>query len=309
MRLENICFYRENTILENISFDFQYNRIYGLIGKSGEGKTTLLKLMSGLLNLDKGSIFLDNDKIVGPNQKLVPGYDEIQLVQQDFNLDLFHTVEENIKGKILSRTKDVQQELIEEMLELVELSHLRNKQSRFLSGGEQQRLSIARAIACEPKVLLLDEPFVHLDQRIKWKILDYLNNLTKSRQILIVIASHDGAELMGFVDMIIHLKDASFKRVDTPKQMFFFPNTIEQAELMGEINRVKIGNKTILFRPVSYHLNKKDIQVSFIGCKNLGNFFRNEFKTKQEETLILYSSQPLTEIKEFGILDAVEENL
>ena len=171
------------------------------------------------------------------------------------NLDPYHTVKENVKEKILHLKKEDQDDLIAELLELVDLDRIKDRQARTLSGGEKQRLAIARALTCEPKVLLLDEPFVHLDQRVRLQIVDYLLQLHKVRKMTLIIVSHDGAELMGLVDKIVHVKEGGIERVADSVSFFYSPNDQEQAQLMGLINKVEIGGSEVLFRPNEYEVN------------------------------------------------------
>ena len=99
IRAENIGVLRDDWVLRNVSFELPEGKLLGIIGDSGAGKTTLLKAISGFLDVVEGEVSLDSKKIIGPTDKLVPGYEEIQLVNQDFELDTFHTVAENIKEK------------------------------------------------------------------------------------------------------------------------------------------------------------------------------------------------------------------
>ncbi len=286
----------DSSVLEDINLTFKSNSIYGVIGKSGSGKTTLLKAIAGLVDFENGEIRFEGKLIFGPKDKLIPGYDEIQLVNQDFGLELHHTVYENVKEKILSRNKDLQVELVDEFLELVELDSIKNRQARVLSGGEQQRLSIARALACEPKVLLLDEPFVHLDQRLRWKILNYLNEVMKSRQMLIVLVSHDGAEIMGFADRVIHIEDKKVVREDSAENVYYFPESKSQAELMGEVNEIQLENKALLFRPNEYSLENPNFNVNFDSSVDIGVTFLNYFYTDNGERILLTGQKEMSTI-------------
>jgi len=286
----------DSSVLEDINLTFKSNSIYGVIGKSGSGKTTLLKAIAGLVDFENGEIRFEGKLIFGPKDKLIPGYDEIQLVNQDFGLELYHTVYENVKEKILSRNKDLQVELVDEFLELVELDSIKNRQARVLSGGEQQRLSIARALACEPKVLLLDEPFVHLDQRLRWKILNYLNEVMKSRQMLIVLVSHDGAEIMGFADRVIHIEDKKVVREDSAENVYYFPESKSQAELMGEVNEIQLENKALLFRPNEYSLENPNFNVNFDSSVDIGVTFLNYFYTDNGERILLTGQKEMSTI-------------
>lgn len=147
LELKGVHLTRSFPVLLDVNLTFDQGRIYGIIGRSGAGKTSLLKLLSGFLDATEGKLFFKGTRLLGPSMKLIPGYDDIQLVNQDFGLDPYHTVEENIREKILSRHKSDQLLLIEEFLDLVELNHLRTQKATALSGGEQQRLALARALA------------------------------------------------------------------------------------------------------------------------------------------------------------------
>ena len=143
----------QRPILLTISLTIKQGEIVGIVGKSGAGKTSLLKIIGGLLDSTSGSVIFEGKKVLGPTNKLVPGHPDIQLVNQDFHLDTYHTVEENIREQILYLPKKERDDLVEELLHILELTEIRNQKAITLSGGEQQRLSIARALACEPKVL------------------------------------------------------------------------------------------------------------------------------------------------------------
>ncbi|HIP31416.1 MAG TPA: ATP-binding cassette domain-containing protein [Crocinitomicaceae bacterium] len=301
IEVKNLGLQRDDWILRGIDFQFLTGKSYGIIGKSGEGKTTFLKLLAGLLDANEGEVLFEGLPLIGPAFKLIPGYDEIQLVNQDFALEPYHSVEQNIKEKILSRHNEVQEDLIEEFLELVELKGIRSRKAHLLSGGEQQRLSIARALACEPKVLLLDEPFVHLDQRLRRKILTYLNELKEVRELLIILVSHDGAEMMGFANEVIHIENSRIERVCSANEMYYSPTSKEQGELMGELNFVFLNGEQVFFRPTSFTLEKPNLKVEFISFLDIGLTILNYFRTENGEEIILSANKKMKEVTQVRI--------
>lgn len=303
LELKNVGVKRDDWVFRNVNLTIDQGGIYGIIGKSGVGKTTLLKLMSGFVDVSEGSVYFKGKKIIGPSVKLIPGYEAIQLVNQDFALEPYHTVGQNIKEKVLSRHKEDQIELIEEFLDLVELTGIRTRKAHLLSGGEQQRLAFARALACKPELLLLDEPFVHLDQRLRWKISNYLIELNKNQGTTIVIVSHDGSEMMGFTDKVISVANNEIQRISNTDEVFYHPVNKAEAELMGVINEVKLNGETILFRPNEFSIEgNKGIEVTFDDYLDTGLIICNYFTTSNNERIMLTSTQILRDVKYFEIL-------
>ncbi len=296
IEISNLSVRYDDFVLEGVNLFFDEKKIYGIIGRSGSGKTTLLKVIAGYVDFIEGEVRFDGEKIVGPKDRLIPGYDDIQLVNQDFGLDLYHTVYENVKEKILSRKKNVQEELIREFLDLVELASFKDRKAKLLSGGEQQRLAIARALACEPKVLLLDEPFVHLDQRLRWKILQYLKKIKDDFGVLIILVSHDGAEIMGFVDRVIHIENRRVVREGLTRDVYYSPLNKAQGELMGEINEVVIDGREILFRPNEYSLENANYNVKFDYSIDVGVVVLNYFYTDLGEKILLYGKEKMDNV-------------
>ena len=304
LKLENVCFSYEKQILNNISFSLDEGELIGVVGKSGIGKTTLLKIIAGLKDPSAGNVFFQDAKVLGPMFNLVPGHEDIQLVNQDFALDIYHTVEENIREKALYLHRQERDELVQELITLVELDHVKNHKALILSGGEQQRLCLARALACEPKILLLDEPFVNLDGRLRTKISTYILKLKKKRKMGIILVSHDGSEVLSLANKIIHFDKGQIKRIDSPKNFYFRSNSLKEAELFGDINKVKIGERTILFRPNEFELtkqNKLSLKVKFIESEFFGAYFVNHFLTQNKEKIRLYHTEILNETNEIII--------
>ncbi len=284
---------KEHLILEDVSLFLEAGKIIGVIGKSGEGKTTLLKSMAGRTSLLSGKVIFEGVPLLDPSDKLIPEYEDIQLVDQDFGLSLYQTVEENIREKILSLEKQTRDEFVNELIDLVELNEARNRKANLLSGGEQQRLSIARAIAKEPKVFLLDEPFAHLDQRLRLKIVNYFQELVRSRNVAIIIVSHDGSELLGMVDLIAYLKNGSVKRIDDANTFYFQPTNKEEGQLLGHLNEVILEGRSQLFRPTEFIISDFGIALKYRNTIHTGLFYFNYFETENDEEVMLACSKPL----------------
>jgi len=295
IELKNIGLKYSSWILKDLNLSIHTGETVGLIGRSGSGKTSLLKLIACQVEPTEGGVYFNEMKLVGPVHKLIPGYNDIQLIDQDFGLEPYHTVEENIKEKILNLHLEDRNEMVQELLGLLELNHVKNQKAKNLSGGEQQRVAIARALACEPEVLLLDEPFVHLDQNIKIKIITYLKKLAKIRQMTLILASHDGSELMGFVDRVIHIEKGVVKREAVIEEMFYSPENKEQGVLMGIINEVEFKGEKILFRPNEYLTSKSSgsIGLKYKSSINTGIVYLNTFITDIQEEVILSSIEKI----------------
>jgi ABC-type Fe3+/spermidine/putrescine transport system ATPase subunit len=299
----------QRSILTTINLSIKQGEIVGIVGKSGAGKTSLLKIIGGLLDSTSGSVIFEEKKIIGPKNKLVPGHPDIQLVNQDFHLDTYHTVEENVREQILYLPKKERDELVEELLHILELIEIRSQKAITLSGGEQQRLSIARALACEPKVLLLDEPFAHLDGRLRSKLTNYLLNLRKVRNTTLILVSHDGSEVLSLADTIYSMKNGIITRKGKPTDFYYKPKTIEDAKLFGAINSINLNGKRIIFRPDEYLIIENDeveissniVDVSFLQTLFTGPVCENYFQTAKKEKIVLYSFKALENVRKISI--------
>jgi len=284
----------DRKILSKISLSIKAGEIVGIVGASGGGKSSLLKIIAGLLDPSSGEVLLNGKIVKGPSQKLVPGHEAIQLVNQDFGLDIYHTVLENVQQKILYLPTDVRNVFSDELLDLVELTHLKSQKAISLSGGEQQRLAIARALAVEPDVLLLDEPFAHLDAHLKQKIGNYIQSLSKIRKMTCILVSHEGQDVLEWSKKIYFIEKGEVKRVDTPYNFYNFPSSLYEARFFGQINELKILGVSVLFRPHQFIKKTKDgIEVIVISCRFAGIYWIHEAVTSKKEKIVLYSPKQL----------------
>ncbi|WP_248724488.1 ABC transporter ATP-binding protein [Seonamhaeicola sp. ML3] len=240
LEVKNISFsYLEEPTLKNISFKVKSGEHLAVIGESGSGKSTLLKLLYGEYDLTEGSIYWNENQILGPAYNLVIGYDFMKYVAQEFDLMPFTTVAENI-GEFLSNFyPEEKQQRISELLEVVELAPLANTKVKLLSGGQKQRVALARALAKQPEIILLDEPFSHIDNFKKQSLRRKLFNFLKEKNITCVVATHDKNDVISYADNIIVLDNNKIIDNGTPNYLFNNPKTPLIASFFGEFNVIE----------------------------------------------------------------------
>lgn len=291
-------------VLNGISLDIPAGTIVGIVGPSGGGKSTLLKIIAGLLDPDEGSVFWNDKRIIGPSEQLIPGHPDIRLVNQDFGLDVYHTTMENITGQMHYLPPETIQSFSEELLELVELEHVRNQQAIHLSGGEQQRLSIARCLAREPEVILLDEPFAHLDAHLKVRIGNYLKVLSSVRGTTCILVSHEGQDVLQWCSEIHFMHEGVLKRSAAPVDFYFRPTSSYEALFFGEINELVMENGPLLFRPSEYTICPKDegIPITFVSSEFAGPYWRNTVCTSKGEIVVLFAQESLNYVEAINIV-------
>ncbi|UKN01829.1 ABC transporter ATP-binding protein [Paracrocinitomix mangrovi] len=297
--------YDKNKVVKKCNFELQAGEIAVILGASGDGKTTLLKAIAGFLPHQEGEVTFKGEKIKDSTQKLIPGNEEIRLVNQDFELDVYHTVEENIKNRLLRFDGDYQEQRVKSMLRITKLTRFRNYKALEISGGQQQRLAIARALADEPELLLLDEPFNQLDFQTKSKISNHIRKYLKKNNIAALMVTHNGIEAMEWADKIIYMEKGKIKRIDEPQAFFEQPSSKREASFFGELNRLKIGEEELYFRPSFFSSEKtksfsKALQVDFVQKQNLGWYSIFTFVFKGQE-FNLFSTEDISGLSKIFI--------
>lgn len=239
LKVEDISFkYQENQVLNHVSFELNSGKTLAIIGESGCGKSTLLKLLYGLKDANQGSIYWKQNEIQGPKYHLIPGMDFMKYLAQDFDLMPFVTVAENV-GKFLSNFyPDAKKQRINELLEVVEMSEFANVKAQFLSGGQMQRVALARVLAHEPEVLLLDEPFSHIDNFRKNSLRRKLFAYLKLKNITCVMATHDSTEVLSFADEMLVMKNGAVLESGFPSAIYAHPKNFYTASLFGDCTRI-----------------------------------------------------------------------
>ncbi len=193
----------ENHVLEDFNLDLESGDIFALLGESGSGKSCALRFIAGLDKAKDGTVSLDgNDLTIDGEHNVRPELREIGMVFQDYALFPHMTVFDNIGFGINQLTKDEKMQRVSFLLELIGLTGIEKKYPHQLSGGEQQRVSLARSLATSPKLLLLDEPFSSLDKSNRDQLVKEVREILKKANVTSILVTHDESEADAFADKI-----------------------------------------------------------------------------------------------------------
>ena len=284
LRVNEICFsYQDKLVVKNVDFSLTKGKNLALIGESGCGKSTLLKLIYGLYDLDEGQIFWNDIEVLGPKFHLIPGMPFMKYLAQDFDLMSFITVAENV-GKYLSNFfPEDKQARISELLEIVEMTEYANVKAKFLSGGQMQRVAIARVLALEPEVLLLDEPFSHIDNFRKNSLRRKLFGYLKEQQITCIVATHDSTDVLAFADEVAIIKEGKIVESGIPKFIYGNPKDKYVASLFGDVNEIKINGELKFVYPHQLKVvMNSDLKVEIANSYFRGSHYLMEVKFENQ---------------------------
>ena len=218
----------EKTIVNNISFEQLPLQKIAIVGETGSGKSTLLKMIAGWIQPDAGELFLEAQRIKGPDEKLIPGQKEIAYLSQHFELRNAYRVEE-----LLSYANTLTELEAANLFEVCKIDHLLKRKTDQLSGGERQRIAIARLLISAPKLLLLDEPFSNLDLIHKNVLKTVIREIGERLQITCLMVSHDPHDILAWADEIIILKAGNIIQQGTPQEVYHHPIDAYAAGLLG----------------------------------------------------------------------------
>ena len=230
--------------VQDISFDIKRGSIVAIIGESGSGKSTLLKCIYGLLQADSGEVLLNGKRILGPHEQLIPGHKEMKMVTQDFSLNIYAKVYDNIASMLSNTNVQAKQEKTLEMMQRLHIDHLREKKITELSGGEQQRVAIAKALVSDTSVLLLDEPFSQVDALLKNQLRADIKRIAAETGVTVIMVSHDPADGLFLSDELLILKDGKLLQKGAPAAVYNDPNDIYTAQILG--NAVVVSKEDAL---------------------------------------------------------------
>ena len=242
LKVDHVSFaYDKELVLEDISFNVKKGEHVSVIGESGCGKSTLLKIIYGLLHVADGEIHWGQTQIMGPHYSLVPGESYMKYLSQDFDLMPFTSVKENISQYLSAFRPEELNSRTEELLEMIELSDFADIKVSKLSGGQQQRVALARVLAQEPQLILLDEPFSHIDNFSKNSLRRNVFSYLKEKNITCLTATHDHNDVLPFANRIVVLKDKQVLANEETLKLYDNPKDIYIASLFGEANKIPVN--------------------------------------------------------------------
>lgn len=241
LEVKDVSFaYNHLPVLEDINFQVARGEHLAVMGESGCGKSTLLKLLYGSLQADMGVIQWKGKEIKGPQHTLIPGKQGIKYLSQEFDLMPFTTVAENI-GEYLSVFYPKKTEKrIRELLQIIDMLESAATKVKDLSIGQQQRVALARVLAQKPEVLLLDEPFSHIDNFRKNYLRRNLYDFLKTEGITCLTATHDSHDVLPFADTALILKNRQIMVHAPILELYDNPREIYIASLFGEANVISV---------------------------------------------------------------------
>lgn len=258
-------------VLEKLNLDVHRAEFITLLGSSGCGKTTTLRIIAGLESPDSGSVILEGQDIT----ELEPNKRNINTVFQSYALFPHMNVEQNVGYglKIKKVPKNEIAQKVQEMLKLVQLEEYGKRMPDQLSGGQRQRIAIARALVNEPKVLLLDEPLGALDLKLRRQMQLELKRLQKQLGITFIYITHDQEEAINMSDRIAVMNRGVLEQVGTPNEIYYHPRTSYVADFVGNANILRCGEDTVAIRSENVLLNGEEpcvhdalvVEKSFAG--------------------------------------------
>jgi iron(III) transport system ATP-binding protein len=226
--------YGNTAVIRDISFAIRQGEILALLGPSGSGKTTILRLIAGFEQVDKGEIYIQQRLTAGPRFSIAPELRSIGMMFQDYALFPHMTVAKNVRYGLTGMDRPRQEKVLAGMLALVGMEGYENRYPHQLSGGEQQRIALARALAPCPAALLLDEPFSNLDADMRSRMrLEVLSILQRANTTTILV-THDQEEAFTLADRVGVLKEGRLEQLDSPETIYHQPRTPFVARFVGQ---------------------------------------------------------------------------
>jgi ABC-type Fe3+/spermidine/putrescine transport system ATPase subunit len=235
LEIKNISRQQQNRmIVDDISFEQDALQKIAIAGESGAGKTTLLRIISAHTQPTGGSVLFDGERVIGPDEKLLPGHKQIAYLSQDHDLLNNYKLEELIWFE-----NQLSHEEAATLFEVCQVDHLLKRRTDQLSGGEKQRIALCMLLIKSPKLLVLDEPFSNLDLIHKHVLKTVIEDIGKRLQITCILTSHDPHDTLSWADEIIVMKEGKIVQQGTPEEIYNRPINEYVAGMFGKYNLLK----------------------------------------------------------------------
>lgn len=305
----------DRIILDDINLVIEPFKRTALIGETGSGKSTLLKIMAGLNQPSTGVAIFEGKRIEGPLEVLIPGHKQIGYLSQHFELLNNYRVEE-----LLDMANKMDQKEADAIYHLCKIDHLLKRKTNAISGGERQRIALAKVLVGNPKLLLLDEPFTNLDLTNNKIINAIIKELCDKKKTTVILVSHDPANILSWADEIMVLQHGKVIQTGTPEQIYNSPINEYTAGLLGEYNLIdtedkirhllKLPNDRLYFRPEEFNVvnNEGSSTVGSIEQKSFyGDHYKLNIKVDNKNLAILVRQTSYTNGEEVGIVFSKRE--
>lgn len=287
--------YNNIEAVKGISFSVREKEIICILGPSGCGKTTVLQSIGGFVDIDNGEIILDGNN----TENLEPEERAIATVFQSYGLFPHKTVIENIIYGLKFRRYKKKDALAEgmKMLEILNLKGYENKRVTQLSGGEQQRVALGRALIVKPKLLLLDEPFSNLDTKLRVSMREELLRIRDVFNITMIFVTHDQEDAFSIADRIILMNKGRIEQIDTARNIYLNPKTEFVLNFIGSAN----VNNGLFIRPEAISITQNGEEAIVVGKTFKGSFIEYIIKHKNNR----YKMVRLNNEEEFQVNDKI----
>jgi ABC-type sugar transport system ATPase subunit len=288
----------EEYLLKNINFIQEPSQKIAIAGSTGSGKTTLLKIIAGLIQPDEGEVLFEGIRVKGPLEKLLPGHSQIAYLSQHFELRNNYRVEE-----LLQMANKLSHDDAELVYEVCRITHLLNRWSDELSGGEKQRISFAKALVTAPKLLLLDEPFSNLDAIHRNVLKSVITDIEERLSVTCILVSHDPVDLLSWADEIIVINQGKIIQRGSVEEIYHYPVNEYAAALFGKYNVVSpelvqlfpsLQNDIKRFvRSTDFRisLDQGGIEAKVTSVSFMGSFYEMEVNTSGLQLIITDSGR------------------
>ncbi len=269
IKLENVSkYYGRKMAIDNLSFSCKEGEFFSILGPTGAGKTTILKMIAGIESITSGSIYFNDIKV----NELQPHARNVSMAFETYNLYSHFNVYDNIAFPLrapkwkLKLTKAEEKEKVTEIAKFLGIDVLLDRKPQHLSGGQKQRVALARALVRKPEIYLLDEPIAHLDAKLKFSTQTLLREFAIEYGSTILYVTHDYKEALALSDRMMILRHGKIEQIGTPEEIYYSPETDFAGRLVGEPPMNIIDgelikdNKNTIFKvgdSFSYRLNKE----------------------------------------------------
>ena len=286
----------ETVAVNGISFVQEPFQKIGIAGETGSGKSTLLKMVAGFVQPDAGELFFNGQKILGPFDQLIPGHPGIGYLSQHFELRNNYWVND-----FLDMANKLPEEEEQRIFAVCEIDHLLRRRTHQLSGGEKQRIALARLLITSPKLLILDEPFSNLDAMHKATMKRVVEEAGKQFGTSFILVSHEPADLLAWADTIFIMQAGKILQLGTAAEVYEQPVSEYAAGLLGEYSAVDatLFNKSneqskLLLRPQQLQLTTKEsnaVEAVVAAVHYRGAYSLLELAVKEERLYLLQTDR------------------